>query len=210
MIITRKEAVEKNLKKYLTGKPCKRGHVAERRVSTNDCVECSKERQRSKKEKERKSKHYFDNREEYLKRASSRYQNKRLEIIEYAKQYAKDNSEKINKNRLARVKKDDKSMLAERIRCLIKEAIKSRGQRKNTKTSNILGCTVDEFKAHIEKQFTKGMGWENFDRWHIDHIVPISSAKSESEVISLNHFTNLRPMWAKDNLSKSNKMEFLL
>jgi hypothetical protein len=50
------------------------------------------------------------------------------------------------------------------------------------------------------------MSWENRSEWHIDHIVPLSSAKSEAEIIFLNHYSNLQPLWAKDNIQKSNKM----
>jgi hypothetical protein len=50
------------------------------------------------------------------------------------------------------------------------------------------------------------MCWENRNEWHIDHIVPLSSAKTEDEVYGLCHYTNLQPLWAKDNLQKSNKL----
>ena len=49
------------------------------------------------------------------------------------------------------------------------------------------------------------MTFENHGEWHLDHIKPISLAKSEEEIIELNHYTNFQPLWAKDNLSKSNK-----
>ncbi len=49
------------------------------------------------------------------------------------------------------------------------------------------------------------MTWENHGEWHIDHIIPISWGKTESEVIELNHYTNFQPLWAKDNLSKGNR-----
>jgi hypothetical protein len=70
----------------------------------------------------------------------------------------------------------------------------------------MLGCSFEVFKAHLQKQFTKGMGWHNMSKWHIDHIVPLASAKTESELIALAHFSNLRPMWAADNMSKHAKI----
>lgn len=85
---------------------------------------------------------------------------------------------------------------------------------KSKKWSKILGYTPDELKAHIEKQFTKGMSWKNKGDWHIDHIVPVSSFKltgiDDPNFHSCFGLHNLRPMWAKDNMAKSNKMLFLL
>lgn len=209
-IISRKHAVSMGLSRYFTGVPCKRGHKAERRTSSNDCVECSKERQRTEKERSRKAKHYRENRDAYLKKASKRYKENRKEIIEYSCRYSKLNAKRRNRLWRERVGSTPERALAERIRCLIKESIKSRSCKKDTMTAEILGCSVNEFRRHIERQFTKGMSWSNFKDWHLDHIIPISSAKSKNDVIALNHFTNFRPMWASENISKSNKMEFLI
>lgn len=54
------------------------------------------------------------------------------------------------------------------------------------------------------------MSWENRHLWHIDHIVPLATAKTEQDVIALNHVSNLRPMWSKENLSKGDKRLFLV
>jgi hypothetical protein len=74
----------------------------------------------------------------------------------------------------------------------------------------MLGCSIEQFKTHIEKQFLPRMSWENKALWHIDHIVPCSTAKSVEEMSALFHYTNLRPIWAADNLVKSDKVLFLL
>ena len=87
---------------------------------------------------------------------------------------------------------------------------RNKGYAKSSKTTAILGCDWKTLKLHIERQFTKNMTWENRSEWHIDHIVPLASANTEEELIALNHYTNLRPMWAEDNLSKGAKMEFLI
>lgn len=82
------------------------------------------------------------------------------------------------------------------------------------KTAGIVGWTVAELKAHLERQFLRGMGWENMGQWHIDHIVPLSSftitGPDDPEVRRAWALTNLRPLWAKDNLAKSDKRETLL
>jgi Uri superfamily endonuclease len=92
------------------------------------------------------------------------------------------------------------------IKQLVAISIKGKGYTKKSRTHEILGCDFETFKKHIERQFTKGMDWNNRNEWHIDHIYPISKAKTEEEAIRLNHYTNLRPMWASENISKSNKI----
>ena len=90
--------------------------------------------------------------------------------------------------------------------CLIRNTIKNKGYSKKSKTFIILGCNYEFFKLHIERQFTKGMTWENQGQWHLDHIYPVSLAKDEKELIRLNHYTNFQPMWAFENMSKGNKI----
>jgi ribosomal protein L13 len=81
---------------------------------------------------------------------------------------------------------------------------------KSSKTFEQLGYTVFEFKDHIEKQFVNGMSWDNMNEWQIDHIIPISTAKTEDDVIRLNQLSNLRPMFSKENNIKKDKIMYLL
>lgn len=78
--------------------------------------------------------------------------------------------------------------------------------KKTAKTESILGCTIQEFVLFIESKFTKGMTLENYGKWHLDHIYPMSLATTEEEIIKLNHYTNFQPLWAKDNIRKGNKI----
>lgn len=96
------------------------------------------------------------------------------------------------------------------IKVMLCTTIKRKGFRKSSKSAQILGCTWPEFITHIERQFLNGMTWHNRELWHIDHIVPLATAKTEEDVIALNHYTNLRPIWAKDNIEKRDKMLFLI
>lgn len=209
-ILSRKNAVANGIKHYFTGKPCKRGHVAKRLVSTCVCVLCSYESQQNIETVKRKTKHYQNNKQQYLGRAKKRYEENKQVMIERACNYQKANLRKIIEQRKLRMANDDLYAIKERVRCLIKESIKKMNFSKNSKTSEILGCSKDEFKTHVEKQFLNGMTWKNRNEWHLDHIVPISTAKTQEDIIRLNHFTNLRPLWSKENLSKSNKQIFLL
>lgn len=91
-------------------------------------------------------------------------------------------------------------------RSTISIALKNQGYKKNTKTSEILGCNWDVFKLHIERKFLDGMSWQNYGKWHLDHIYPISKATSYEMALELNHYTNFQPLWAFDNISKHDKI----
>ena len=144
-----------------------------------------------------------EKRKEYFKE----YRKKNIEKKkEYNKQYSKNNREKINEHRKQRIKTDPLFKLRCNISSLIYNSIKKQGYTKRSQTYKILGCTYEEFKIHLENQFTDGMTWENQGEWHLDHIYPVSLAKDEEELIKLNHYTNFQPLWAEDNLKKSNKI----
>ena len=70
-----------------------------------------------------------------------------------------------------------------------------------------LGCTISELKFYLEGKFTDGMSWDSFGEWHIDHIIPLSffDLSNREQFIKACHYTNLQPLWAKDNLSKNKK-----
>lgn len=93
-----------------------------------------------------------------------------------------------------------------RLRCRVSSTLKRKGFKKNSKTATVLGCTYEEYRGHIERLFLPGMSWENRNLWHIDHLVPLDAAGSEEDVYTLNHHTNLRPMWGKENQSKYKKL----
>ena len=157
------------------------------------------------------------NKEKVAAQKASWYARNKDHVSEKSKNYRAQNPDKIKahsakkvETRKARRRVDPIYSLTCRIRCLVRACIRARGMTKSRKTEEILGCQLDEFVSHIERQFPKGMSWENMSEWHIDHIVPMASAKTEEDVIRLNHFTNLRPIWAIDNLKKSNSAIFLL
>ena len=74
------------------------------------------------------------------------------------------------------------------------------------KTLDIVGLNSDDFRKYIEKLFSDGMCWDNYGFWHLDHIKPICLAKTEEEILKFNHYTNLQPLWAEDNLKKNRKI----
>lgn len=79
---------------------------------------------------------------------------------------------------------------------------------KRGKFVEIIGIDRDGFRDYISTKFKEGMSWENYgwSTWHLDHIIPLSSAKTIEELEELSHYTNLQPLWKDENLEKSNKL----
>jgi len=143
------------------------------------------------------------NREESIRR------NKSKERKEYYKRYALENKDHINNYKKEwynlRISNDNLYAFIGSTRTRIGNALRNNGFDKKSETARILGCSFRFFKNYIEQRFENGMTWENRSEWHLDHIVPVSSGKTEQEIIKLNHYTNFRPLWAKENLAKGKK-----
>jgi len=156
----------------------------ERRTNNRQCVGCAREmdklRMRDPETKKKMDAAYYAANKEKIRAKHTKYK----------------------KNRLVN---DPVFAITERIRKLVTMSLFKRGHKKNTETFNILGCTPAEFAAHIESQFVDGMSWENRDKWDIDHTIACCNATNEEEVIRLNHYTNLRPLWREDNIRKSSE-----
>ena len=105
-----------------------------------------------------------------------------------------------------RLKNNTSFRISTNIAQILRKRLKKIGSHKQReRIASIIGCTIDEFKKHLEFIFQQNMSWSNYgkDGWHMDHICPISQAVSREEVLKLNHYTNLQPLWAEDNLNKS-------
>jgi len=151
------------------------------------------------------------NKDKIVKERKEYYITNRDKILSNNKKYHKTNREKIKirKNNYTKNKRKNDILfyLKEISRKRIYNFLKSRGIRKNLKSLEIIGCSPEFLKNHIQKQFTDGMSWELIGKLiHIDHIIPLSSAKTEDEIYKLCHYTNLQPLWSKDNIKKSNKL----
>jgi hypothetical protein len=88
------------------------------------------------------------------------------------------------------------------------------GMKSGVSWTKIVGYSAKELRDHLERQFLPGMSWENYGKWHVDHIVPLSAYQiSGRDCPNMKRawcLTNLRPLWAKENQVKSDKREFLL
>jgi 5-methylcytosine-specific restriction endonuclease McrA len=79
-------------------------------------------------------------------------------------------------------------------------------RNKTQKSVDYLGCSIQEFKQHIEVQFKEGMTWENHGKWHIDHIIPLKyNNPSIEEIMERLHYKNTQPLWARENRVKGNR-----
>lgn len=110
-------------------------------------------------------------------------------------EYKKEKKERDNRKRHERWKKqwatDELFAIKVRLRNLIRNSFRRTGYKKfSMRTEEIVGMNYDEFKKYIESKFQDGMTWENRGEWHLDHIIPLSSAKSEEDLLRLSHYTN--------------------
>lgn len=144
--------------------------------------------------------------EEYKERSNARRRtpefrakkNAKRKTEEYRKKDRVYNQKTLKKNPLIRVKKN--------LRNRLRIGLRVKKWKKTTKFYDYIGCSQLELKTHLEGQFKENMTWQNYGEWEIDHIIPLSSAKTPEEMYKLCHYSNLQPLWAIDNLSKSNKI----
>lgn len=163
-----------------------------RHLYRSNCIDCIyKAKNKYKKENPDK---VFEQHRKYVSKYSSKKSSKKRAKLRERKRYKTDIQFKLRK------------ILRSRLRCAILD------QARVGSAVRDLGCSIEELKTHIENQFEKGMSWDNWSHsvWHIDHISPLSrfDLTNEDQFKQACHFTNLRPMWATDNLRKHNKINW--
>lgn len=209
-LVERRIAKANALKKYFTGKPCKYGHINLRFSSSGLCLSCHELKLKSDRlplsdsEISERKKRWARESYSRIKQDDKKLTHKRA----MNKKWKKENPDKVKKS-WSNWRKKESSKAIIFMRDSLRRVLKI---EKNGRTEKILGYTRLELKSHIERQFAKGMTWENHGEWHIDHITPISVllAKGIEDPKVINCLTNLKPVWAKDNLKKNNKVEYLI
>lgn len=147
-------------------------------------------------QKKARDKAYRDANRERLNAWQSEYQSANWERIKlYQAKYS-----------AARYKNDPLYALSRLVRRRMSIVLRERGFAKESRSSQMLGCDYEALMTHLEAKFSEGMCWENRGEWHIDHIIPLASAKTEKELLALCHYTNLQPLWAEDNLAKGARL----
>lgn len=141
----------------------------------------------------------------YAPRRRALYLRNRLAILKGIKLRSHRYVERVRRYRFNRRRKDIQYCLAERLRATMRRALSRQFVRKSRRTFDLIGCTPEELKAHLQSQFLDGMDWGNRHLWHIDHIRPLSSfdLRDLKEQLKAFHYSNLQPLWAEDNHRKS-------
>lgn len=116
------------------------------------------------------------------------------------------------KRRKERLKEDSVYKLKTQTRDVIKKSFRGVLKGKRGKTTEILGCDLDFFVKYLLETYKNNYGveWDRVEKVHIDHIIPLATAKTKEDVIELCRYTNLQLLKAKDNLKKSSKMDWRL
>ena len=180
-------------------------------------------RKNNKEKKKAKGKEYYQKNKEHIKKINNEYVLKNKEktalrkkewaeknkvvIKNRLKKYREENRENLNKKQIERIEKDPIFSIATKLRKSILKSFRERAFEKRGKTVEILGCSFEEFKEHIESLFEPWMTWENRGKyngelnygWDIDRIIPLCTANSIEDIIKLNHYTNLRPLCSYTN-----------
>lgn len=174
-----------------------------------------------------KKEYYLTNKERLSSKAKQNYLRNRQNIINRVEQYLSENRDAINEKRRNRIKteemkrqkrewalkeyklkygKDNEYTIKAKLRARMRTALSKK--YKSGSAVLELGCTIKELIKYLEGKFKDDMSWENYGKWHIDHIKPLSSfdLTNENEFKEAVNFKNLQPLWAEDNLRKSNKI----
>lgn len=150
--------------------------------------------------------YYQDNKE----RIGEGQKIRRLENKDYVSSYQRfwrqNNREKTALYSREKYYKNNQFRLAHNLRRRLQKALKN----KSTSGSAVrdLGCSVAELETHLQNHFQPGMTWQNYGRWHIDHKLPLFSfdLTDREQLLKAVHYTNLQPMWARENLEKGKKI----
>ena len=155
-----------------------------------------------------KRKQYLENSKEKVKEQKRLwYEANKEKMRLYQKDWQKNNKVKLREYGKTRLQKDPLFKLKTNLKNLIGNSFRNNNIQKKSKTEEILGCTYQELKIHLETQFQPWMNWDNRGLyngeldygWDIDHIIPLSSAETSIDLIRLNHYTNLQPLCSYTN-----------
>lgn len=204
------------LKSFISGKACVACGTAIRYTSDAGCVECIKIHSNQRRIRAKTDKHLHEKLKGYGREAKARARQTdegRQAIYRANKKYVEKNKLKVNAYYAAKRANDPVFKMASWSRSVLRKVLERQNKRKDAKCVEIVGYTGEMLKAHIERQFTRGMSWALVGRGiHIDHIVSVAEMMRNgmTDPCVINALSNLRPMWAKANMLKSDSATHLL
>jgi hypothetical protein len=155
-----------------------------------------------------------DRRSPYCRPCTAEYNRNRRKVKgaqqrEWERQWRAKNPDKVQAIRIKKALKlhnNPKLRLTNSFRSYIYQTLKRLAVAKNSRAFSILGYSPSDLRAHIERQFLPGMSWVNYGEWHVDHIRPLASfcyvSTEDDDFKQAWALSNLRPLWASDNMSK--------
>lgn len=159
---------------------------------------------------EKASARYLERQEYHRSRARAYATANQEKVKANAKKYREVNKASINQRVRERYAKDPYAKASGLLRGLLKRLLRSTGQGKSDKTSQLLGYSATQLISRMEVQFKSGMSWANHGKWHIDHKIPLSHFvnKGETRPWVVNALCNLQPLWAEQNLRKGKSLTY--
>jgi len=114
----------------------------------------------------------------------------------------------VAKRRYHRLKHTPQFKVKHMMRNILSRIARKVSFRKTQRTHEYLGCTIDHARRHIEKQFRKGMSWDNHGEWELDHIIPLAKwdLTNPQHIKRANHYSNLQPLWKQENRAKGARL----
>lgn len=167
------------------------------------------------------TKYSIENKEKIKIYHKKYYKKNKIKILKQNKKWRNNNSEKMqkaqkrwikkNKERYLfhnreyiknRIKNDPNFKIARNLRIRISQLLC--GKYKSGSAVKDMGCSIPGLKVYLESLWQPNMTWKNYGKWHIDHIIPLASfdLTDRKQFLKACHYTNLQPLWAKDNLKK--------
>lgn len=187
-------------------KTCKSEYAKARRKANHASMLQREQELRDKRGDELKeyNRRYREQNTKAFREAGRRYWKKNKELLRLKlNEWRRNNPEKT----AAQERRSREGNINYRISCNIRNRMWSvlNGTSKHAPTLELLGCTPEHFRFHLEQQFTDGMTWDNYGDWHMDHIQPCASfdQTDPEQQKQCWHYTNYQPLWAEDNLRKS-------
>ena len=140
-------------------------------------------------------------------RAYKRSEKYKSQQRKYWKVWRKENRKRSSAYTMKYINSSVQARLASNLRTRMRLALKRQAGKKAKKTLELIGCDINYLRKHLEKQFKLEMTWGNYGKWHVDHIIAVNKfdlTDPEQQKFCFN-YKNLQPMWAEENIRKSNK-----